>query len=64
MLTAAGFAVDWIRPRTVLSEDAVARALTLDPDQLDSLVTTELALGVRRQGESVGGRLVASARKV
>jgi hypothetical protein len=64
MLTAAGFAVEWIRPRTVLSEDTVTRALTLDPGQLDSLVTTELALGVRRQGESVGGRLVASARRV
>lgn len=63
MLVAAGFAVDWIRPRTVLSGDTVARALALDPQQLDSLVTTELALAVRRQGESVGGRLVASARK-
>jgi hypothetical protein len=63
MLSAAGFEVEWIRPRTVLSEDAVARALLLDPDQLESLVTTELALAVRRQGESVGSRLVASARK-
>jgi hypothetical protein len=63
MLSSAGFDVEWIRPRTVLSEDTVARALALDPDQLDSLVTTELALSVRRQGESVGGRLVASARK-
>jgi SAM-dependent methyltransferase len=63
MLESAGFEVEWIRPRTVLSEDTVVRALTLDPAQLDSLVTTELALGVRRQGESIGGRLVASARR-
>jgi hypothetical protein len=63
MLDAAGFAVEWIRPRTVLSEDTVVRALSLDQGQLDSLVTTELALAVRRQGESVGGRLIASARK-
>jgi hypothetical protein len=63
MLEAAGFDVEWIRPRTVLSEDTVVRALTLDPDRLDSLVTTELALAVRRQGESIGSRLVASARR-
>lgn len=63
MLTGCGFEVDWIRPRTVLAEETVVRALTLDPGQLPSLVETELALSVRRQGESIGSRLVASARR-
>jgi hypothetical protein len=63
MLESAGFEVEWIRPRTVLSDDTVVRALDLDPAQLDSLVTTELALSIRRQGESIGNRLVASARR-
>jgi hypothetical protein len=63
MLTGAGFDVDWIRPRTVLSEETVGQALTRDPDRMESLVSTELALAVRRQGESIGNRLVASARK-
>jgi len=61
MLTAAGFTVEWIRPRTVLTQETVTRALHQDPDQLDSLVTTELALEVRRQGESIGAQLLASA---
>jgi SAM-dependent methyltransferase len=63
ILAAVGFAVEWIRPRTVLSEETITRALRLDPEQLHSLVDTELALAVRRQGESIGNRLVASARK-
>ncbi|HEU5034096.1 MAG TPA: methyltransferase domain-containing protein [Mycobacteriales bacterium] len=63
MLAGCGFEVEWIRPRTVLAEQTVVRALSLDPDQLPSLVATELALSVRRQGESIGGWLVASARK-
>jgi hypothetical protein len=61
ILTGAGFAVDWIRPRAVLTEETVVRALQHDPDRLDSLVSTELALEQRRQGESIGGQLVASA---
>lgn len=61
MLSAAGFGVDWIRPRSVLAEETVVRALQQDPTQLDALVTTELALEAQRQGESVGRRLVASA---
>ncbi|MDQ1696030.1 MAG: hypothetical protein QOJ03_1383 [Frankiaceae bacterium] len=61
ILTASGFAVEWVRPRSVLAVETVTRALQLDPQQLGSLVTTELALAVRRQGESVGGQLVASA---
>lgn len=61
MLVASGFAVEWIRPRTVLAEETVTRALTVDPARLPSLVVTELALSTRRQGESIGGQLVASA---
>ena len=34
MLTAAGFEIDWIRPRAVLTEETVARALDQDPAQL------------------------------
>src|SRR4051812_3384551 len=37
MLDGAGFEVEWIRPRTVLSEETIGRALALDPDRLDSL---------------------------
>ena len=61
MLTDAGFDVEWIRPRTVLAEQTVTRALRLDPARLSSLVSTELALAHSRQGESVGAQLVASA---
>ena len=64
MLTAVGFSVEWIRPRAVLTEETVTRALQQDPSQLEALVTTELALEAQRQGESVGRRLVASARRV
>jgi hypothetical protein len=63
MLTDAGFDVQWIRPRTVLAEQTVVRALRLDPGRLASLVATELALAHSRQGESVGAQLVASAVK-
>jgi hypothetical protein len=63
MLTGAGFTVDWIRPRTVLAEETVTRALEQDRARLDALVTTELALELQRQGESVGRELVASARR-
>lgn len=61
MLTAAGFEVDWIRPRTVLTEQTVARTLRQDATQLDSLVITELALEGHRQSESIGAQLLASA---
>lgn len=63
MLTTAGFEVDWIRPRAVLTDETVIRALRQDPTQLDSLVDTELALEQRRQGESIGAQLVASATR-
>jgi hypothetical protein len=63
ILTGAGFSVDWIRPRAVLTEETVVRALHQDPARLDSLVATELALEVRRQGESIGAHLVASVHR-
>jgi hypothetical protein len=63
MLVDAGFRVDWIRPRTVLAEQTVVRALRRDPSQLTSLVLTELALSQRRQGESLGTEFVASAQR-
>jgi len=63
MLTGAGFSVEWIRPRTVLAEETVAHALESDRTRLDALVTTELALELQRQGESVGRELVTSARR-
>ncbi len=62
-LIESGFDVEWIRPRTVLSQDAVERALSQDPSSLNSLVTTELALSREREGESIGVHLVASARR-
>src|SRR4051812_32579624 len=61
MLTDAGFEVDWIRPRTVLAEETVVRALRFDRTRMESLVATELGLSRSRQGESIGARLVASA---
>jgi SAM-dependent methyltransferase len=63
MLDEAGFDVEWIRPRTVLAEPTVVRALRVDLGQLDSLVSTEIALSQRRQGESIGAQLVASATR-
>ena len=61
MLDESGFDIDWIRPRTVLSPEAVNRALGTDPARLEMLVTTEIALEHDRQGESIGYHLVASA---
>lgn len=63
MLTTAGFEVEWIRPRAVLTDETLVRALRQDSHQLDSLVATELALEVRRQSESIGTQLLASARR-
>jgi len=64
MLTEAGFEVQWIRPRTVLAEQTVVRALRFDRSRMASLVSTELGLSRGRQGESVGARLVASAASI
>jgi hypothetical protein len=62
MLAEAGFEVEWIRPRTVLSEQTVIRALRVDHARMASLVQTELGLSRSRQGESLGSQLVVSAR--
>ena len=58
-----GYDVEWVRPRSVLSQDAVSRAMEANPTSLDTLVRTELALAKERQGESTGIHLVASARR-
>ena len=64
LLTHAGFTVDWVRPRSVLTPAAVERALTEgEPGVLSTLVTTELALSRSREGASTGMHLVASARR-
>ena len=63
MLDDAGFDVESIRPRTVLSEQTVTRALRVDGSRLSSLVTTELRLARSRQGESLGSKLVVSATR-
>jgi SAM-dependent methyltransferase len=63
ILTGAGFTVDWIRPRSVLTDETLVRALRQDSEQLDSLVATELALEVRRQSESIGTQLLVSAHR-
>ena len=63
MLTDAGFEVEWIRPRTVLADETVSHALVADPGKLLSLVSLELSLARRREGEAIGNRLVASARR-
>ena len=62
-LTGAGFTVEWVRPRTVLSPDAVERTLRADPGRLEVLVEREIALGAEHAGESIGSHLVASAVK-
>ena len=60
----AGLAVDWVRPRTVLTPGAVERALVHGArTALDDLVETELELAEKRAGESPGLHLVASARR-
>lgn len=63
LLEAAGLDVDWVRPRTVLSKEAVVRALATDASALPTLVRTEVALAADREGESVGIHLLASAVK-
>lgn len=57
-----GFDVEWIRPRTVLSPEAVDRALAAGGvDALAVLIDTEVALERDRAGESIGYHLVVSA---
>jgi SAM-dependent methyltransferase len=64
LLAEAGFAVDWVRPRSVLTPGVVERALAEGGEQaLRLLVRTECALAEEREGESLGLHLVASARR-
>jgi hypothetical protein len=57
-----GYDVEWVRPRTVLSPEAVDKALR-DGATLDSLVASEVRLAAEREGESTGTHLVAAARR-
>lgn len=61
MLEQSGFQVDWVRPRTVLSPEAVERALRNDRSTLATLVATELELAREREGDAHGAHLVAGA---
>jgi SAM-dependent methyltransferase len=61
VLDEAGFDVEWVRPRSVLSGAAVERALRADPGVLATLVETEIALAQEREDESIGIHLLASA---
>ncbi|SEF83434.1 Methyltransferase domain-containing protein [Thermomonospora echinospora] len=61
LLTEAGFEVEWIRPRTVLSPSTVEHVLTADAHALGRLVRTELTALVT--DESVGIHLLASATR-
>jgi hypothetical protein len=63
MLDAAGFDVEAVHPRTVLTAETVSAALAGDPHDLTELVSTELRLADERQGESLGAELVAGAVK-
>jgi SAM-dependent methyltransferase len=63
LLTSAGLVVDWIRPRTVLGEESVKRALAADVSCFPTLVRTEVELAAEREDASVGIHLVASARR-
>ena len=64
LLTDVGLEVEWVRPRSVLSPATVESALAQGgAAALRTLVRTEVALAVERQGESTGLHLVASARR-
>jgi|SRR6185369_17180533 len=63
VLTSAGLEVDWVRPRSVLSAEAVKRALAGDMASFPTLVRTEVELAAEREGESIGIHLIASARR-
>lgn len=61
LLAGAGFELQWIRPRSVLPQAVVERAMQDDPGALDMLVTTEVRLAAERESDPVGIHLVASA---
>ena len=60
LFTSAGFQVNWIRPRTVLSASTVGYLLARDPGSFPRLVEAELRTSA---DDSVGGQLVISATK-
>jgi hypothetical protein len=61
-LESSGFAVEWIRPRTVLPPETVLRAVRTGASR-EPLVRAELQLERERPGETLGQTLVASARR-
>ncbi len=64
LLADAGFRVDWVRARSVLTPATIERALAeRGPGAMRTLVRTELTLAAEREGESAGLHLVVSARK-
>ncbi|MCY7364528.1 MAG: methyltransferase type 11 [Frankiaceae bacterium] len=64
LLEDAGMDVEWVRPRSVLNPATVEHALLQGGETaLRTLVRTEVALAVEREGESTGLHLVASARR-
>ena len=60
LFTGAGLRVSWIRPRTVLSPDAVSYLLARDPSRFSELVNAELRA---RSDDSVGTQLIACCKK-
>jgi hypothetical protein len=58
-----GYDVEWVRPRSVLSQEAVSRALAANAGSLRTLVDTEVRLAQEREGESTGIHLIAAARR-
>lgn len=64
LLAQGGLEVEWVRPRTVLTPAHVERALAgACRHALDALAASEVGLASRRQGESNGLFLAASARR-
>ncbi len=61
LFSGAGLTVNWMRPRTMLSESMVTHVLRRDPSSLPKLVRAELAA---RTDESLGAQLVISASKM
>jgi SAM-dependent methyltransferase len=60
LFTSAGFQVNWVRPRTVLSASTVSYLLARDPGSFPRLVEAELRTSA---DDSLGGQLVISATK-
>ena len=64
LLLAAGFDLEWIRPRTVLTSASVERAVAQGgPAAYPAIVRAEAALARQPEREAAGRHLVASARR-